>query len=166
MPVIDAARIKARMADLDLSQSELARRVGVSQSAIHKLVSGNAYGSTHLHRIARELGTTPAYLTGEIDDPDGGAPAPAASPRFQTVMMPVTMPSEAALAEMYEAQLRALGRLQGAELARALAKRLPRALARLQAADLYEETDEVVADDGAPPLPATDRPARRRAQHT
>jgi hypothetical protein len=33
----------------------------------------------HLHRIARELGTTPAYLTGETDDPSEGAlPAPKA----------------------------------------------------------------------------------------
>lgn len=46
----------------------------MSQRTINKLVLGDAYGSKHLHRIARELGTTPAYLTGETDDPDEDAP--------------------------------------------------------------------------------------------
>ncbi len=60
-----------------LSQSELARRVGLSQSSIYNLVSGKAYGSAHLHRIARELGTTAAYLDGETDDAsEGAAPSP------------------------------------------------------------------------------------------
>jgi transcriptional regulator with XRE-family HTH domain len=62
------------MADRELSQSELARRVGVSQASIYRLVAGDAYGSKHIHRIARELGTTPAYLTGETDDPNADAP--------------------------------------------------------------------------------------------
>lgn len=52
-----------------LSQSELARRVGVRQPTIFKVVSGSSSQSKHLHRIARELGTTPAYLSGETDDP-------------------------------------------------------------------------------------------------
>tara|TARA_R110002049_G_scaffold14166_1_gene60161 strand:+ start:378 stop:1034 length:657 start_codon:yes stop_codon:yes gene_type:complete len=56
-----------------LSQHELARRVGISQAAIHKLISGQTLGSSHLHKIARELDTTVDYLTGEIDDPDMGA---------------------------------------------------------------------------------------------
>lgn len=57
----------------------MARRVGVSQSAIHKLASGGAYGSAHLHKIARELGTSPSYLSGETDDPSEGAvPLPSA----------------------------------------------------------------------------------------
>lgn len=61
------------MDERGLSQSELARRVGITQASIHKLLSGTAYGSKHLHVIARELGTTPAYLTGETDDPSAGA---------------------------------------------------------------------------------------------
>ncbi len=40
-------------------------------------MSGKAYGSAHLHRIARELGTTAAYLDGETDDAsEGAAPSP------------------------------------------------------------------------------------------
>lgn len=60
-----------------MSQSELGRRVGISQASVFRLVKGDAYGSKHLHRIARELGTTPEYLSGETDDPaEGAAPEP------------------------------------------------------------------------------------------
>jgi phage repressor protein C with HTH and peptisase S24 domain len=77
--MLDAGRLKERMQATGMSQSELARRVGVSQASIQKLTTGSAYGSKHLHRIARELGTTPAYLSGETDDPSEGAlPAPKA----------------------------------------------------------------------------------------
>lgn len=74
--MFDADRLRELMAAREISQSELARRVGVSQATIFKLVSGKLYGSRHLHKIARELGTTPAYLTGETNNPDEGAPPP------------------------------------------------------------------------------------------
>lgn len=66
-------RIAKLRADLGLSQSELARRANVSQATIAKLEKGFTSGSSHIHRIARELGTTPQYLTGETDDPSEGA---------------------------------------------------------------------------------------------
>lgn len=69
------ARINRLLSEREMSQSELARRVGVRQSTINDLVQGNSQGSKHLHRIARELGTTPAYLIGETDDPLENAPA-------------------------------------------------------------------------------------------
>lgn len=56
-----------------LSQSELARLVGITQGAIAKIVGNTPGGSSHLHKIARALGTTPEYLTGESDDPSAGA---------------------------------------------------------------------------------------------
>lgn len=63
-----------------LSQSELARRLGVTQGAIAKIAKNNPNGSSFLHRLARELATTPAYLTAETDDPTSDAPtAPALS---------------------------------------------------------------------------------------
>lgn len=64
-----STRLRRRLAETGLSQSELARRVGVRQSTIYALLAGDSHGSKHLHLIARELGTTPAYLTGETDDP-------------------------------------------------------------------------------------------------
>ncbi len=57
-----------------LSQSELARRVGVSPTTIWKLASEPAQGSKHTHKIAFELGTTAAYLMDETDDPKSDAP--------------------------------------------------------------------------------------------
>lgn len=57
-----------------MSQALLARRVGVSQQTIARLVSGDAYGSRYMHKIARELRTTSAFLMGETDDPDSEAP--------------------------------------------------------------------------------------------
>lgn len=78
-PRIDHVRFRERLAEKGLSQSALARKIGVSQATIARLALGNAFGSTHIHRIARELGTTVEWLTGEIDDPSEGAlPAPTA----------------------------------------------------------------------------------------
>ena len=62
------------MEDMGLSQAELARRVGISQPAIFGLINSNKGGSRHLHRIARELHTSPEYLAGETDDPSEVAP--------------------------------------------------------------------------------------------
>ena len=56
-----------------MTQAALARRVGVAQQTIARLVSGESYGSRYLHLIARELETTPAWLTRETDDPDSHA---------------------------------------------------------------------------------------------
>lgn len=66
-------RFRDRLAEKGLSQSALARKIGVSQATIARLALGTAFGSTHLHRIARELGTTAEWLTGETDDPSEGA---------------------------------------------------------------------------------------------
>lgn len=78
--VIIGERIEQRLRAANISQSELARRVGVSQATIAGLVSGRSQGSKYIDRIARELGTTPAYLVGEIEDPDENAhPLPSPS---------------------------------------------------------------------------------------
>jgi SOS-response transcriptional repressor LexA len=66
------------MDELGLTQAELARRVSVTQGAIAKIAGNNPNGSSHLHKLARELRTTPEYLTGETDDPvEGAVPAPS-----------------------------------------------------------------------------------------
>lgn len=76
--MFDGSRLRRLMSDREISQSELARRVGISQASIYRLVSGEAYGTKHLHKIARVLGTTPAFLAGETEDPNEGAPPPPA----------------------------------------------------------------------------------------
>lgn len=63
-------RIEQRRIAIGLSQAELARRVGVRQSTMNSLIKGNSQSSRSLVKIARELRTTPQFLTGEIDDPD------------------------------------------------------------------------------------------------
>lgn len=116
-----------------LTQTALAKRVNVTQGAIAKIVSKNPGGSAHLHRIARELGTTPAYLEGEVDDPAADAPPPPPAPRYQFVTMQVALPSEAALARMFEGLLRAMpAKASLDEQAQLLAERLPIGLSQLR----------------------------------
>lgn len=130
--MIDGARLQALIHERNTSQSELARRVGISQSAINRLTSGENYGSKHLHRIARELNTTPAYLEGEIDDPAADA-LPAPVPTLHHIMMPVALPSENALARMFEGLLEVADRTASTvELARELAQLLPSGLLQLR----------------------------------
>lgn len=74
--MIIGQRVAERMQTAQMSQAELARRVGMSQQAVGKLVNGGSRSSPNLHKIARALGTTPAYLAGETDDPDADAPPP------------------------------------------------------------------------------------------
>lgn len=66
-------RIERRRIEVGLSQAELARRVGVRQSTMNSLIRGNSQTSRSLTKIARELQTTPEYLTGETDDPSPDA---------------------------------------------------------------------------------------------
>lgn len=78
--MIKPDRVAERMKLLGYSQSSLAREVGVSQATIGKIVTGLSAGSSHLHKIARTLRTSAAYLTGEVDDPAEDAfipPTPA-----------------------------------------------------------------------------------------
>ena len=79
--MIIGERIAALMDAHGISQAELARRVGVTQPTIFSLVRKNKTGSVHLHKVARALGTTPGYLTGETSDPSIDAAALAISPR-------------------------------------------------------------------------------------
>ena len=71
--MIKLERLASLMREQNVSQSELARRVGVSQQTIGKLVTGASSGSRHIGRIAEELQTTPAYLAGQVEDPKEGA---------------------------------------------------------------------------------------------
>lgn len=69
-------RIEARLTELDITQAELARRAKVPQTTLNSLIRApDRRSSPHLLKIARALGTTAAYLTGEVDDPTADAPA-------------------------------------------------------------------------------------------
>lgn len=57
------------MEALGISQSALARAVGISQPSINRLLQGETRNPRFLHQIAEELGTTTHYLLGEADDP-------------------------------------------------------------------------------------------------
>jgi len=71
-------RLRERISAAGFTHAELARRVGVKQPTITRLITGEQGGSKHLHQIAAILQTTPAYLTGEADDPsDGFVPVPS-----------------------------------------------------------------------------------------
>lgn len=67
-----AELIPARLTELrkaaGFSQAELARRVGIGQSSANRLEKGGTRNPREIIEIARVLGTTPEYLTGETDD--------------------------------------------------------------------------------------------------
>lgn len=62
-------RIEERLEAKGWSQAQLARRIGVSQQTIWKLVTGASGSSKHLRQIARELDTSEEYLLGETNNP-------------------------------------------------------------------------------------------------
>jgi transcriptional regulator with XRE-family HTH domain len=67
-------RIEQRRKQIGITQAELARRVGMPQSSMNSLINGDSRATKYLHKLVRELRTTPEYLSGEIDDPADGAP--------------------------------------------------------------------------------------------
>lgn len=154
-------RIAERRTALGLSQAKLARLSGVSQGTIGKLEAGISHGSSHLHTIARHLGTTPAYLAGQTDDPTEGAPPPP-PPSPVHLMMRVELPSEAALAEMFRAILSVSEDMTQDELALELARMLPKGLEIAQRVKpTYRQA--FADDDAGPPDSADDggQPRRR-----
>jgi transcriptional regulator with XRE-family HTH domain len=149
-------RIEERRKALGIvSQSELARRAEIRQSTLSGLIRKPYRWSPYLVQIARALETTVEYLTGDTEDPDGNAPPPAPAPMIQHVMMPVALPSENALADMFEGLLLAIGvqTKTEAEAARELAQLLPTAMSQLRA-PLFEfparPPAPPVVDFGAP----------------
>jgi len=164
--MIRGDRIAARIDAIGTSQSAIARALGISQQAVGKLIHGETRNTSKLVQLARVLLTTPAYLEGEVDDPDEGYVAPTPLP-VQLITMQVALPSEAALTRMFEGLLRPLDRdLTVAELARTLARRLPTGLAQLQDLMPAPATAEAREAGADPQVRATDRPASPPEPHT
>lgn len=63
-------RLAERIATARLSYSAVARELGVKQPTISRLVKGEQGSTARIDQLARIVSTTPAYLTGETDDPD------------------------------------------------------------------------------------------------
>ncbi len=63
------ARIEERIAHLGLTKAALAKRADVPPTTLSSIISRGSRSSPHLIKLARALETTPAYLTGEVDDP-------------------------------------------------------------------------------------------------
>jgi phage repressor protein C with HTH and peptisase S24 domain len=72
-----AERLRAAMATKNVSQSQLARDVGISQGAIAQLLSGQTARSKYLSEIADRLEVSARWLLGETEDP---APTAASLP--------------------------------------------------------------------------------------
>lgn len=139
-------RIEARLKEIGMSQSDLARAIGVGATTVNGLIRGNARSTPHLFKIARVLRISAEYLAGESDATDQTVQGEPIEARSQGVLLRVEFPTENALTAMFEAQLRVYGSLRGVELARALAKRLPKAIARLQEVPLYERPVDLFED--------------------
>ena len=154
--MLEPKRLSERLVAVGLSQAELARIVGISQQAVGKLVNGRSRSTSHIARIARALSTTAAYLEGEIDDPDKDAPVPPLAPTIQHIMMPVALPSEPALAQMFEGLLECVDLSAPlAELAQELAELLPTALSAVRGRPLDRAAAPPVASAEAVPALAT-----------
>ncbi|WP_267397618.1 MULTISPECIES: helix-turn-helix transcriptional regulator [unclassified Sphingomonas] len=127
-------RIEERRKALGIaSQSELARRAEMRQSTLNGLIRKPYRWSPYLVAIARALHTSVEYLTGDTNDPNEGAPPPRPAPLVQHVMLPVALPSENALARMFEGLLEVADCSAGkAALARELAQLLPTGFSQLR----------------------------------
>lgn len=85
-----ALRIRQRREKLDLSQEELARRLGYrSKSSINKIEKGiNDIPNAKVAEFARALGTSTAYLMGITDD-DAPTPPAGFEPLPEMVRVPL-----------------------------------------------------------------------------
>lgn len=131
-------RLSEAMKAKGVDQETVARAVGCTQSAISLILSGKTHRSRLLPDIAQFLGVSLRWLKGQDVSPDevedeSGAHAAEAS-KLRVLMVPMVLPSEDALTQMFSALL-ALERPEDTrdERARFLAQLLPAALAQLQA---------------------------------
>ncbi len=94
------------MVAVGLNQSQLARAVGLKQPSIGRLISGETRETRKLLELAAMVKSTPAYLTGDSDDP-GSAPGDLRDNRRTFVSAPQQSfsPEELGLVEVKEVNL-------------------------------------------------------------
>ena len=69
MQNIVSERFVERREAAGLSQSALARIVGIGQSSVNRIETGETRSPRNLRELAKAIQTTPEYLLGETDDP-------------------------------------------------------------------------------------------------
>lgn len=95
LDVAIGARLRARRRELGLSQTDLARRLGVSFQQVQKYESGaNRVAASTLAAAARALETTPAWLLGEET---------ASSPEETRLVQALARPGALELLEAFDA---------------------------------------------------------------
>lgn len=74
-----AERLNAAMSAADISQGQLADKVGISQPAIQKMTSGKTSGSRKMVELAHALGVRPEWLSSGVGEMriDGNVPSEA-----------------------------------------------------------------------------------------
>lgn len=78
-PILVPERLRDLMEARGLGQSELGRRLGITQGGVYSMLVGKSKRPTNLKELAEALSTSQEYLLGVTDDPD---PAPSASDFF------------------------------------------------------------------------------------
>lgn len=130
-----ADRLAKAMAARNVSQSALAREVGATQGSISLILLGKTTNSRLLPKIATNLDVSLPWLLGMSDDTvETELPTPLPT----QVMLPVVLPSENVLADMFEGLLlvidehRPIRERSLDEVARELAQLLPTGLSQSQ----------------------------------
>lgn len=110
--MIRADRLKARMHEMGLDQSELAEKVGVTQGTISLILRGKTRNSRRLPKIALVLDVDMSWLMG--DEAATNAPVLKLTEdaigslehdQRRVISVQAVLPSEAALTEMFRALL-------------------------------------------------------------
>lgn len=66
-----ADRVRVRLEELKMSQTELAKRMGyANRSSVNKIVTGRKVSQKVIARLAEALEVTPAYLIGWDESPE------------------------------------------------------------------------------------------------
>jgi len=83
-------KIRQRRDQLGLSQQDLARLLGMTQSRISEIESGARphVNLTNLRNLARALGVSADYLIGTWEEGEAPAPPPAAPPAAEGAAQP------------------------------------------------------------------------------
>lgn len=80
-------RLVERIRTSGLSYTAIARQLGVQQPTITRLAKGEQRSTARIDQLARIVGTTPAYLTGEVDDPTLNAPDEPELSQLETALI-------------------------------------------------------------------------------